>query len=92
MLFVIKSAYREFEDRLGRTKSPRGEKTGMILNAIEGKSGEFTMVELEMDCPGVSRDMVRAVLRDLKNKGQVECIGRGPGARWRKRGNTLKKR
>jgi len=37
--------------------------------------------------PGVSRDMVRAVLRDEQKQGRVECLGRGPAAAWRK-GNT----
>lgn len=40
---------------------------------------------------GISRDMVRIVLRKLQSTGDVECLGRGPGARWRRRekGNTL---
>ena len=40
---------------------------------------------LEKACPGVSRDMVRLVLRDLRANGEIECLGRGPGAPWRKR-------
>ena len=43
-------------------------------------------ISLERACPEVSRDMVRRVLRDLKAAEQVECLGRGPGARWRKKG------
>jgi SNF2 family DNA or RNA helicase len=35
---------------------------------------------LERACPGVSRDMVRWVLRQLQNAGNVVCLGRGPGA------------
>ena len=41
--------------------------------------------------PGVSRDMIRLVLRRIQKQGQAECLGRGPGAPWRKRGNTSKK-
>jgi DNA-binding HxlR family transcriptional regulator len=48
--------------------------------------GEFTISDLERACPGISRDMVRRVLRDMKKADQVECLGRGPGARWRKKG------
>ena len=41
---------------------------------------------------GISRDMVRRILRDLQKSEKVECLGRGPGALWRgKRGNTRKK-
>ena len=52
---------------------------------------EFTRNELERACPGVSPHMVRRVLRDLQKVGQIVCLGLGPGARWRKEGNTLKR-
>ena len=45
----------------------------------------------ERACPGVSRDMIRLVLRRLQKEGHAECLGRGPGASWRKKGNTPKK-
>lgn len=89
--FILKTAYREFEERVGQTKSPRGAKTDLIGSAISAFPGEFTLADLERACPGVSRDMARRVLRDLQKAGKVECLGRGPGARWRKRGNTSKK-
>jgi len=49
------------------------------------------MVTQERACLGVSRDMVRRVLRDLQKARKVECVGRGPGALWRKKGNTSKR-
>lgn len=91
VLFIIKSVYKEFEERLGQIKSPRGAKTEMIEAAIARFSGDFTMIQLEHACPGVSRDMIRLVLRRLQKEGQAECLGRGPGAPWRRRGNTSKK-
>jgi len=36
------------------------------------------------------RDMIRLLLRDLKAAGRIECLGRGPGAKWRKRVIPLK--
>lgn len=92
ILFILKSAYREFEERVGQVKSPRGTKTELIESAIAGFSGNFTLSDLERACPGVSRDMVRRILRNLQQASQVECLGRGPGAAWHKRGNTLKRR
>jgi hypothetical protein len=59
--------------------------------AIEARVGEFTLGELERECPGVSRDIVRRVLKDLRRSGRVACLGRGPGASWTKEGNTFKK-
>lgn len=84
VLSILKSAYRELVDRVGETQAPRGSKTQLVLAAIERMPGTFSLAELEQACPGVSRDMIRQVLH--KEKGQrVECLGRGPGARWQKR-------
>jgi hypothetical protein len=82
-------SYSEFEDRVDQLKSPRGAKTEQVEAAVKAFSGRFTLYELERACMGVSRDMVRKVLRNLQKAGSVECLGRGPGAVWRKRGNTL---
>jgi Fic family protein len=87
LLFILKTAYREFESRLAIVKSQRGAKTGLIESAIQSFPSEFTLADLEWACPGVSHDMVRKVLRNLQRSGRVECLGRGPGAFWR-RGNT----
>jgi len=91
VLFILKSAYREFEERVGQLKSPKGTKTELIKSAIDSFSGEFSLSDLERACPGVSRDMIRRVLRELQVLKEVECLGRGPGALWRKRGNTSKR-
>ena len=91
VLFILKSAYREFEERVGQLKSPKGAKTELIKSAIDSFSGEFSLSDLERACPGVSRDMIRRVLRELQVLKEVECLGRGPGALWRKRGNTSKR-
>jgi Fic family protein len=89
LLYILKTAYKEFEERVGHVKSPRGAKTALIETAIKGFSREFSLNDLERECPGVSRDMARRVLRDLQNAGKVECLGRGPGAHWRRKDITL---
>jgi Fic family protein len=86
VLFTLKTAYREFEERVGQVKTTRGAKTELVESAINSFSREFTLADLERACPGVSRDMVRRVLRDLQKDGSVECMGRGPGAVWKKKG------
>jgi Fic family protein len=83
-LAVLRRAYVHFEQRAGQIKSPRGAKTLQIEGAINSFPGEFTLAELENACPGVSRDMVRKVLSDLKKKNQITRIGFGRGSRWRK--------
>jgi|APIni6443716594_1056825.scaffolds.fasta_scaffold121081_1 Fic family protein len=84
ILFIIKTAYREFESRLGQLQSPRGEKTDLILRAIDRTLSGFRVAELQNECPNVSVDMIRRVLKSLRAREQVECLGRGQNAQWRK--------
>ncbi len=90
VLFVLRTAYREFERRVGDIATPKGAKTERVHEAVRAFRGDFTLGDLERACPEVSRDMVRRVLRNLKAAGEVECLGKGPGARWRRGGITLK--
>ncbi len=89
-LAIVHRAYRRFEERAGQMRSTRGAKRALVEAAIYSHDGSFTLVDLERTCPGVSPDMVRRVLRDLQKAGKVTCLGRGPGASWRKEGNTPK--
>jgi len=84
ILFIIKSAYREFESRLGFLQSPRGEKTDLVLRAIDRKLGGFRVSEIQNECPNVSVDMIRRVLKNSRAREQLECLGRGQNAQWRK--------
>ncbi len=84
MLSIMKTAYRDFVERVGEVGAPRGAKTAQVLTAIAGFTGEFTVTMIEQTCPGVSRDMVRRILQAQQSTGAVECKGRGPAARWRK--------
>lgn len=84
-LSIVRRAYKEFEERAGQIKVSRGGKTALLHAAIDGFLGKFTLSELERACPGVSRDMVRQVLKTLKKEGKVKCLGKGPGAAWEKR-------
>lgn len=85
LLFILKTAYREFEGSVGELKIPRGSKTEFIRNVVGSFTSSFTFTELERKCPQVSRDMVRKVLRDMQKEDLVDSLGRGPGALWQKR-------
>jgi Fic family protein len=91
VLYTLKTAYQEFEERVGQIKGPRGSKTELVETAIQKFSSPFMLSDLERSCPGVSRDMIRKVLRNLQRSGHVECLGRGPGAPWRRKGITSKR-
>ncbi len=77
-------AYKEFEDRVGTIGSGRGSKTRQVSAAVERRVIPFSIAELERDCPGVSRDHIRRVLRQLRDQGILVTEGRGRGARWRR--------
>lgn len=84
VLYVLKEAYREFETRVGETPARRGEKSETVVVAIERADAPFSIADLQRECPGVSVDMVRYVLKAQRAQGLVECLGRGPSARWRR--------
>jgi Fic family protein len=86
LLFILKSACKKFEDRVGQTASPKGAKTELVLNAIRRQSGEFRLADIEHACPGVSREWIRVLLANLRQSGDVSCRGKGPAARWRLKG------
>jgi hypothetical protein len=86
LLFILKTAYREFEERVGQIASPRGAKTELVVAAIERASGPFRVADLQRSCPGVGLDLIRSVLKKLRAAGKVECLGRGQNAQWQKKG------
>jgi Fic family protein len=86
LLAIVKRAYREFESRVGQIQSPKGAKTALVEATIRELPGTFTLTDLERASPGVSRDTIRQVLRRLQKEGIVECLSKGPGATWTKRG------
>jgi Fic family protein len=83
-LAIVRRAYGEFEQRAGQVKAPRGAKTELLRQTMENLSGDFTVTDLERLCPGISRDHLRRLLKEMKAAGQLLCLGRGPGAKWRK--------
>lgn len=84
LLYILKTAYQEFEARVGEMKSPRGAKTELVTDAIRRQGGSFRIADLQRECPGVSLDLIRQVLKTLRASNQVECLGRGQHAEWRK--------
>lgn len=78
---VVLKAYSEFEERVG-TLDGAGSKTDRIIATIERKIGPVPISQLEDECPGVSRDMIRHVLRQLRDEGRVKVVGKGRGAKW----------
>ena len=86
LLYILKTAYAEFESRLGQAGAPRGAKTELVGEAIRRQRTDFRLADIERACPGVGREWIRVILARLKKEGQVNCRGKGPAARWRYEG------
>ena len=81
---VLIRAYREFEARVGTVTTGYGSKTEQIKLAVGRRTGLFAISDIERECPGISRDMVRHVLRQLRDEGRIRSTGVGRGAKWMK--------
>ncbi|NOT78655.1 MAG: Fic family protein [Bacteriovoracaceae bacterium] len=75
-------AYKEFEDRVGTIKPGRGTKTEQIVQTIERKIGPFAISDIENDCQGIGRDLIRNVIRGLRDDGKIVSTGKGRAAKW----------
>ena len=82
---VLIKTYKEFEERVITIKdsiSGKGTKAEQIKFAIRKKRGPFSISDIEKDCPGISRDWVRYVLKELRSEGEIQSYGAGRGAKW----------
>jgi Fic family protein len=87
LLFILTQACKEFEERVGQFKSPRGEKTEAVLAAIDRHVSTFRVADLQAGCPGVGVDLIRQILSRLQKQNKVKALGTGRGAKWEKQGN-----
>ncbi|MBM4341469.1 MAG: Fic family protein [Deltaproteobacteria bacterium] len=86
VLYTLKTAYKEFEERVGQIASPKGAKTEHVINEIGRKLGPFRISDIQKQCPGVSVDLIRSLLKNLRSSGKIKCLGRGQNAEWKKTG------
>jgi Fic family protein len=79
---ILIRAYDEFEERVGEVRSSKISKTEQIRMAVDRRVGLFAISDLEREMPHISRDMIKLVLRDLKEEGAISVQGKGRGAKW----------
>lgn len=77
-------AYREFEERVGVITTSRGSKTELVRSAVNRRMSLFSISDIESDCPGISRDMIRQVLRKMRDEGLITVSSGGRGAMWQR--------
>ena len=78
---VLIRAYEEFEQRVGTLKT-QGSKAQHIRSTILNTIGPFAISDIEKNCPSISRDTIRLVLRQLRDEGLISTEGKGRGAKW----------
>ena len=83
-LGVIRSAYREFEERAQRDRPAKGAKSDLVDYALAQVLSPFGIADIERLCPSVGRDMIRRVMNRWRTEGKLERVSRGRDARWRR--------
>lgn len=81
---ILIAAYKEFESRVGSFKG-KGSKTEQVKRTITSFIKPFSIVDIERICPNISRDMIRKVLRELRDQGEIKPTTKGRGAKWVKK-------
>jgi Fic family protein len=79
---VMLRAYREFEERVGEVSKRTGSKSEQVRAIVLTKQAPFSISEIESDCPAVSRQTVRIVLREMSREGLIASTGKGRSAKW----------
>ena len=60
----------------------RPAKSDLVRRAALAQVGTFTLAELAAQVPAASRQLIKKVLREMKDAGKVRLVGKGRGARW----------
>jgi len=79
---VLIRAYKEFEERVGTITTSWGSKSEQVGLAVKRQLKPFAISDIENECPGISREMIRHVLRQMRDKGEIRSTGIGRGAKW----------
>ena len=82
---VVIKAYKEFEEKMDlikETAGGKGSKSEQVKLSIRNKIGPFAISDIKKDCPEISRDMIRYILRQLRDEGEIQSQGIGRNAKW----------
>jgi Fic family protein len=84
LLSTINIAYKRFEERATKIKVQKGAKTGFVKKVIDEQIGEFSYGDIVRLLPGVGKDMIKLVFKQLEKEKKIVCLGKGQSAKWKK--------
>ncbi|USE36178.1 Fic family protein [Endozoicomonas sp. SCSIO W0465] len=79
-------AYDELEDKIQtlQWQGSRAPKSQLVRMAIEQTRHTFSIADICLQIPTVSRELVKKVVQQMRAEGLLEPVGRGRGAQWQK--------
>ncbi|HOD83331.1 MAG: Adenosine monophosphate-protein transferase SoFic [Planctomycetes bacterium ADurb.Bin126] len=80
-LSVVRRAYGDLARQV-QTAQSGPAKTELVRKAVLEQVGPFALGDISAQFPSVSVQLVKKVLGELKQTGQLRLTGRGRGARW----------
>ncbi|WP_067515864.1 Fic family protein [Endozoicomonas ascidiicola] len=79
-------AYDEMEDKIHtlQWEGSRAPKSQLIRGAIEQTRRAFSIADICLQIPTVSRELVKKVVQQMRSEGLLAPVGKGRGAQWQK--------
>ena len=81
VLGIVRSAYKELETQM-ESLAARPAKSDLVRRTVLDQAGEFTLADLSAQLPGLSPQLIKKMLGELKRDGRIRLEGRGRGAKW----------
>ena len=88
-LDMLIAAYSEMETKISdlQWQGIRAPKSQLIKTAIDRAESAFSVADICVQIPTVSRELVKKVVQQLRTEGSLEPVGKGRGAQWKKAGS-----
>jgi hypothetical protein len=78
---VLRMGYGLLDKRMDKVGTTGGE-SELVRQTITRQTGSFSLADIRSQCPSVSLQTIKKVLRQFKEAGRIRLSGRGRGARW----------
>ncbi|PJE77928.1 Adenosine monophosphate-protein transferase SoFic [invertebrate metagenome] len=85
-LELLIDAHQSLKDRIMSLRQQGGKapKTRLVHAVINEMAGVFSVSDISLQLPSVSREMIKKVIQDLREQGALQRRGKGRGSCWEK--------